>query len=210
MFLVAWFQADRVSQGYADTVSSSNISAVTSSASLGSFTVTPTVEALGTGVALTNDTGASFVYAKGDTTNEISATAAKKHESVTVKLQVSYTGELADAGAINAAWQDAAKAVDVAISDETEDVSSGGGLKFWTAAAPSGTSYAGIASPEVEFTVAELKAIVFEYNGSANPKVAPVKTTASREFWYGIKGVDGTTDDATATYVIGLTAADHA
>lgn len=210
----AWYQVAGVTQQYAAKQESGVFNTKTSSAELGSFTLTPILTAPTENIVLTDNNGATFVYVGEDTTDEVAATAGSYalYGTGKVKLKVTYNGSLTTAAEVNAAWQQSLAAAKVTISDESvaydadeapNGVRDGEGLKFFAAAPSVGAgNYAGASTIDISFPTSVLDDLVFTKSGSFNEPA-----TDDVSFYVAVKGVDGLAQLSTTEYTIGGTAA---
>ena len=185
-----------------DNMAMGDVTTGASSVSFGGFTITP-VWGTTPAPCLTDDLGKTYYYVPGTTGSGPVATGVptdRKVITTTLKLSVKYDETRTNAEEINRAWQAAATAITVNISDVSEGVPSGGGIKFYEAATPAdwGT-YA--TSVSLTWSVDELKALVFAWNSIAiSGSKCIAQETSTKNVYYGIKGVGGTTADASAIY----------
>ena len=195
----AWYTASAATTVNNVDATNNALTTSASSTNLGSFTVTVTLGTPSpTTIGLSDDDGNTFVYATGQVAagKEIAASHANLHSSLAVGLTLSYTGTLATDAEKDLAWQASAAEVTVTITDATEGLASGEGLKFFKDSAPTKAAdgYKGASSVTWTVSQATMKTLQFATTTKLSLSVGTLYVAA--------KGVNGLDQSAGHTYVI--------
>ena len=195
----AWYTASAATTVNKQGASNNALRTEASSTTLGSFKLTVTLGAPSpTTIGLSDDNGDTFVYATGQvaTGKEIAASHDHLYSSIAVGVTLSYTGDLATAAEKDLAWQASVPAsVTITITDTTEGLASGEGLKFFKDSEPTKTTNGYKGSASVNWVVANTSLDDLNF---ATPSLSHSVGT----LYVAAKGVDNLDQSSGHTYVV--------
>ena len=224
----AWFTATGANVSAGDAAVSGALTAATTSATMGSFTVTPIIHtAINGSIVVSDDDGNVFVEDKAHAvkTDANSANAiTTTYKTAVIDLNITYSGALDTDDEVTAAWGDAGTHTNysVTVSDATgytgttpsaAIVAHAGvsgkkdgidyGLKFKTGDAPTrasdGWKNGGTAGTKTNtLAVSSINLTSADFAKVSSTWTATVETTAT--FYIGIVGIDGVAQASSDSY----------